>query len=375
MLRHWFSLKRDSMRAWRWHRFVQTAWLVPFFGFLCAVNNACLLLDWVFFPNFRKRLVMRPVFVVSLPRTGTTNLLHGLVEGNGGITAMALWESLLAPSILQKRLGRWFWCMASDAARRRWARWTDALLADLDAIHRTGMAQVEEDDLALMWSFSSAYLSFFFPESPVFRSLLRLDQAVPKARQKRIMKRYRRLVQRHLHGLHHAEEIRFVSKNPLMIPKLRALAEEFPDAQTVVIDRDPLQVFPSTEALFKQLLLLATDVPLSGEERNEVHRLLEDWRHHLQMNLVECPVLPCVVVRFEDLIRDRAGVLENLFLHFSVEGSASATLNEASTRHRSPAQYTPWSNAQLKEQLSEPWPTWPSSMFQWNAKMKSQSKS
>ena len=41
-----------------------------------VVNNVALALDWVLYPRFRRQKIENPVFVVSLPRTGTTNLLQ-----------------------------------------------------------------------------------------------------------------------------------------------------------------------------------------------------------------------------------------------------------------------------------------------------------
>ena len=55
-------------------------------------------------------------FVVSLPRTGTTNLLHGLTD-SGRINPLALWESLLAPSVVQKKVLRLAWRVMPTPAK------------------------------------------------------------------------------------------------------------------------------------------------------------------------------------------------------------------------------------------------------------------
>ena len=56
------------------------------------------------------------------------------------------------------------------------------------------------------------------------------------------MRRYKRLVQRHLHALPQGHGLRFMAKNPLMASKVQALSTAFPDARAIVIDRDPRRV-------------------------------------------------------------------------------------------------------------------------------------
>ncbi len=73
-----FSLKKGSMRAIRLHRVIQVVWLLPLFIFLLITNNIALAIDWVLFPGFKNQEIKNPIFIASLPRTGTTNLFHSL---------------------------------------------------------------------------------------------------------------------------------------------------------------------------------------------------------------------------------------------------------------------------------------------------------
>ncbi|MDP7435953.1 MAG: hypothetical protein QF427_06965, partial [Flavobacteriales bacterium] len=104
-----FSVKPGSMRAWRWRRVLVVVWLFPLFGLIATWNQIGLALDWMFYPGFRKQPIQKPVFIVSLPRTGTTNLLHGMTDPGMPFTALALWESLIAPSVTQKKMLRFLW--------------------------------------------------------------------------------------------------------------------------------------------------------------------------------------------------------------------------------------------------------------------------
>ena len=50
-----FTLKRNSMRAWRRHRVRQVCVMLPLFTLMMVVNNVALALDWVLYPRFNDR--------------------------------------------------------------------------------------------------------------------------------------------------------------------------------------------------------------------------------------------------------------------------------------------------------------------------------
>ena len=53
--------------------------------------------------------------------------------------------------------------------------------------------------------------------------MCRFDAEVSERRKARIMRRYKRLVQRHLHALPQGHGLRFLAKNPLMASKSGAV--------------------------------------------------------------------------------------------------------------------------------------------------------
>ena len=349
------------MRALRWHRIFTVCWVFPLFSLMTLWNNLWLGVDWLIFPKFRRQQIVQPVFVVSLPRTGTTNLLHGLTDSGMPFTALALWESLLAPSVVQKKVLRLAWRVMPTPMRNLVRRADRRLLDKLNAIHKVSLFSQEEDELALMWSWSTAYMAFFYPESEVFRDVCRFDAEVSERRKARIMRRYKRLVQRHLHALPQGHGLRFMAKNPLMASKVQALSTAFPDARAIVIDRDPRRVLPSSEVLMKHLLTFSTDVPLQKAAREEFLLLLEDFQHHLHHTLATQAVMPTVVVPFDQLIRDRHATLGAL-VRMLGEQMGSFTPPQKDDGHHTAARYTPWTSEELDSVLTRPWPMWPDAM-------------
>ena len=175
------------------------------------------------------------------------------------------------------------------------------------------------------------------------------------------MRRYKRLIQRHLHALPGGHGRRFLAKNPLMASKVRALATTVPDARAVVIDRDPRRVLPSSEVLLNHLLTFSTDVPLQKEALKEFFLMLEDFQHHLHNTLATQAVMPVVVVPFDQLIQDRQATLKAL-VGMLGEQIGSLAPQQKEDGHHTAARYTPWTSDELSSVLTRPWPTWPDAM-------------
>ncbi len=202
------------------------------------VNATGLLLDELLFRGYRQVKLRRPVFILGVPRSGTTHT-HHLLSTNPRFTTVTLWEALLAPSITQRqiltrlaRLDRGFGGFVAGVVgciERR-------LQSSLDSVHPTGLYAPEEDFLLLMSSLDCFLLVLVFPECDWLWHLARGDDASHRKQARRVMQRYRRLLQRHVyfHGEHH----QMLSKNASFAGLAQTLADEFPDSVFVVCERD-----------------------------------------------------------------------------------------------------------------------------------------
>ena len=216
----------------------------PVFLLVQLINGAGLLLDYVLFPDFRRVTVREPLFVVGVPRSGTT-FLHRLLALDQRFTTTALWELLFAPSITQ----RYFWtALASLDARNgkpagRLLLWLERrVLGGLDGVHKTGLLDPEEDYLGLIpvWG---CFLMVLVVPSPSLWRLTFLDRDGSPAEKRRLMAAYRRFVQRHLYF--HGQDKQLLSKNPSFTPWMQTLADAFPDARFIGCLRNPDASVPS----------------------------------------------------------------------------------------------------------------------------------
>lgn len=216
----------------------------PLFLLVQGINGIGLLLDHVLFPDFRRVQIREPLFVVGVPRSGTT-FLHRLLALDKRFTTTALWELLFAPSITQ----RYFWtalaCLDQKIGRPlgRLLSWSERrLLGGLDGIHKTGLLDPEEDYLGLIPVWGCFLLVLVVPAPALWR-LTFLDRDGSDREKARLMKAYRRFVQRHLYF--HGQHKQLLSKNPSFTPWLQTLSHTFPDARFIGCLRNPSQSVPS----------------------------------------------------------------------------------------------------------------------------------
>lgn len=169
------------------------------------------------------------------------------------------------------------------------------------------------------------------------------------------------MVQRHLYALGKGSSKQFLSKNPSMAARIETLSTSFPDAKIIVIERDPCNIFPSTEALQKLLFNIATDVPISSNEKKAIYKILEDFRLNLQLTLVKKKTLPFKVVLFEDLINNKMVVINALLKWMNC--SKMEIHNSGNTIHKTKASYKPLEKKELAKILTKPWPEWPKKAY------------
>jgi len=90
-------------------KFRRILFLIPFILFLAfaeIINWLCLLLDEIFYRSYKKTEIDSPVFIIGMPRTGSTYLHNLLCNDMERFTSMKLWEMLFCPSVLQKKMAR-----------------------------------------------------------------------------------------------------------------------------------------------------------------------------------------------------------------------------------------------------------------------------
>lgn len=230
---------------------------------LGIVHRLAFRLDEWLFPGLSETVIERPLFVVGLPRSGTT-LMHRLLASPGGeFTTPPLWEVALAPALCEKlffyrlyRLDRWL-----GGIGYRLVCWLESWGEQAgSSIHPTSLQTPEEDFLMLL-PFGGCFLMVLaWPENERIWQLGYFAGHLPHTERQRLMGIYRGLIARHLRfrglGKH------YLSKNPSFTGWVSDLREAFPEARVIGLRRKPQTVVAS------QLSSLRDGLKLFGNRLN-----------------------------------------------------------------------------------------------------------
>jgi hypothetical protein len=225
--------------------------LFPVFILFELANCIGFMLDEILFRDYRRSEVNQPVFIVGVPRSGTTFMHRLFAKDREMFTSIKSWEILFAPSVTQKKF-----LMALGAIDRRIGSpirkkiiiWEEKGLQEMNRMHKGSLFLPEEDEQILIHIFSSFFLGFAFPFEEAILPFWWFDEKMPARDRTRIMSFYKRCVQCHMYVFGKGK--RFLSKNPAFCSKVRSLNETFPDAKVICMVRTPLEVLPSMLSLF-----------------------------------------------------------------------------------------------------------------------------
>jgi len=294
--------------------------LAPLLLFLQICHWLCFLLDEILFRKYRAVKIRTPVFILGLPRSGTSFLHQMLARDTENYTTMKLWEILLAPSITERKL-----LMALAAFDRCVGGFGRRLLQTLDErvfaggskIHRISLFQREEDEMLLLPLFSSIFLLHLFPFPQALWHLVHFDSATPPADKRRIMSFYRRCVQRHLYV--HGPDKHFLSKNPAFTSRIDALDEYFPDAKVICNVRHPFQAIPSLLSYINYIWGCLDNDPRGYVLRDRVLEMAGHWYQYPMERLAYWPDNRYAVVHYDDLIANPCAATRDLYARLGIE--------------------------------------------------------
>ncbi|MFO7820807.1 MAG: sulfotransferase [Lentisphaeria bacterium] len=226
--------------------------VLPAFGLLQLIHWLAFWVDELLFPDYRNTVPEKPLFIVGIPRSGTTFLHRVLARDAKKFSTFELWELLFAPAICErksllalikvdKRLGRPLsrsinWC-------------SQRVTGGLDDVHKLSLREAEEDFLLLMPALACYILVVVFPFAEEIQKLRRFDVALSENDRAQVMAFYRSMLQRHCY-VNQSEQI-LLSKNVSFTPMLKSLSETFPDCRMLVCIRHPREAVASQMSAMK----------------------------------------------------------------------------------------------------------------------------
>ena len=258
-------------------------------------------------PELARESIERPIFIVGLPRTGTTILFNLLSQGIGNRPPLS-WEV------------EWPVPPPESATYETDPRIKDAekLFADLDrviptlpAIHEFGALLPQECVPIGAHEFLSIQFFTTF-HVPSYQAWLDRQSMLPAYR-------FHRKFLQHLQSKHMKE--RWVLKSPAHLPALDDLLEVYPDALIIHTHRDPANVVPSLSSLCYAFRCMSSD---SVDPARIGRNVMDVWSEYLR-RAVEArrrhrdKPRQFFDVYFQDTLSDAVEVLRRAYEHFGLE--------------------------------------------------------
>lgn len=263
-------------------------------------------------PEIAEAPIRRPIFVLGLPRTGTS-ILHELLALDPRNRVPMSWEVKYpfppperARYTTDPRIRR----VEEELGR------VDKLSPEFKKMHRMG-AELPQECVAIT---SLAFASMIFDTQYRVPSYQAWLDAADMAPAYRLHRRFLQLLQWKCPGE------RWVLKSPGHLWALDALLDEYPDARIVQTHRDPVRVLSSVSSLITTLRGLASDAPDLQEIARHWTGLMADGLSRT-MHVRESGRLSddrVVDVRFAEFMKDPIGEISRIYRHFGDELDGAA---------------------------------------------------
>ncbi|MCA9692817.1 MAG: sulfotransferase [Myxococcales bacterium] len=253
--------------------------------------------------------ITRPIFIVGLPRTGTT-LLHQLLDATGEARAPCSWETFYPappprpgdredPRIA--RVDREFYHFHRLAPQMR-------------AMHPLATDSPDECLMLLGNAFANP-MSSMLGTIPEYMTWLKSQDLTPGYQ---FHKLQLQVLARHV------ETPRWVLKTPAHLLALDALLTVYPDACVIQTHRDPLRSVPSICSLIGTThRVYSDDVDLAAVGRAELERWADGLERALEIRAGADPA-QFFDLHYAALLADPVGVLRQIHARFALPWSDAA---------------------------------------------------
>lgn len=265
-------------------------------------------------PEILEQEIVRPTFIVGLPRSGTSILFEVLAQDPAS-RVPETWEAM-------------FPCAGRDAdgtgdptviarAHGLVTQW-NRVVPEFATLHEMGAHIPAECGLIMANSFISDHIASLF-QAPAYGAFYAGADMRPAYA-------YHRKILQILQWRH--ERVPWLLKAPAHQNHLDVLLETYPDARIIQTHRDPLKCMASTTSLMGCLFAMRTDQPFDSDTFEDIMmgeataRRLEHVMDQRARGIV--PEANVCDSRYPDLLDDPMGCVEKIYSHFDRDLSDEA---------------------------------------------------
>ena len=259
-------------------------------------------------PEIERIKIKQPIFIIGMPRTGTS-ILHALLHEDDNNRSPLVWECLLPTPVPTPENYN------SNKQLKKVVTELDQifkLVPDFKKKHHITASSPQECVSINAFDFNSfqftaqfyvpAYLKWFFKESD----------------RESTMRFHKRFLQYLQSG--GVSSDRWLLKSPVHLMRLPEIFEVYPDARIIMTHRDPSKVVPSVTSLISSLRSLYSDgedIHRTGKEQAKIwssffNRFIESRKKLNKEDQI-------IDLQFEDFAKDQMGAVRNIYKKFGWE--------------------------------------------------------
>ena len=259
-------------------------------------------------PEIEKTEIKEPVFIVGMPRTGTT-ILHALMNEDPGFRSPLAWECLRPYPVprpetyhdndqireVEKNFGQLF-----------------KLVPDFNKKHYMAADTPQECIGINAFDFNSFQTPVLFP-MPSY-----IDWFNNKADKLATMRFHKRFLQYLQSGGVKADH--WLLKTPVHLMRLPELFKVYPDAKLIITHRHPFKIVPSTASLISSVRSMYSN---HENSRNTAFEQAEIWSDYFNRFLNSLGPLnkndQIIHVKFDDFAIDQISIIKRIYQKYGWE--------------------------------------------------------
>ena len=247
--------------------------LISCIGYIIAIININLVaFEFLCLKILFKKENYNSIFIIGLPRSGTTRLHRLIINENKIFTSLKTWEIFFAPSIFQKLFFKYvnilFLSFKIDL-KKYIIKLEKLLFKKFNTIHKLGLFEAEEDGLILFHLFSCYHLSFILGSEKSYKNYNYNLNISPF-----IWEYYKICIDNHMFI---NKGKLYVSKNPFFTKSISTLKTKFKNSKFILMKRDFKSSLKSFLSLKNFLSVFFYGEKISKNRSYEIIKILQYW--------------------------------------------------------------------------------------------------
>jgi len=249
--------------------------------------------------------ITKPVFIIGMPRTGTT-ILHAMMHEDAANRSPLCWECLLPYPVPQPET------FSDNPQLKTIAKEFDQLFKLVPDFKKKHHMEVDSPQECL--GINMLDMNSFQTSAQVYIPTY-MDWFLNQSDQRETMRFHKRFLQYLQSGGVKGE--RWLLKSPIHLMRLKEIFEIYPDACIIMTHRTPSKVVPSASSLIASVRSLYSDHEDLKRTGNEQAALWNDYFNRFLKAREDLDKEAQILdLRFEDFVSDQVGTIQKIYTHF-----------------------------------------------------------